>query len=122
MIIAAVIALFVIGIIASAAGGNKGTSSGANTPTVAASPTADAGAQLGCDHFRNVMSDVSAGLLTDAELRTKIKEIYSDAWVSTNDGIAPAAQAMLSADTAGDTNALKTAFTDFSTACAAIGH
>ena len=87
-----------------------------------ASPTADAGAQLSCDHFRNVASDISKGLLTDAEMRTKIKEVYNDAWISTSPNIASSATAMLSADTAGDATALKTAFSDFGAACAAIGH
>jgi energy-converting hydrogenase Eha subunit E len=120
LILAAAAALIIIGAIGAAAGGNKTTPSAASAAT-ATTPTADAGAQLGCDHFRNVMSDVAAGLLTDSELRTKIKQVYESAYVSTNTGIAPAATVMLAAVTAGDTNGLNSAIKDFGTACTDLG-
>ena len=86
-----------------------------------AKPKADASAELGCGHFRNIMGDVSAGILTDAELRTKIKEVYDTAYVSENAGIPDAARAMLAAITADDSNAFVAAVTAFDGACRAVG-
>jgi hypothetical protein len=120
LILAAVAALIIISAIGATASGNKTTPSAASA-AITTTPVADAPAQMGCDHFRNVMSDVAAGLLTDSELRTKIKEVYDSAYVSTNTGIAPAATAMLAAITAGDSNALTTAIKDFGTACTDLG-
>lgn len=84
-------------------------------------PKADASAELGCGHFRNIMGDVDAGILTDAELRTKFKEVYDTAYVSENPGIAEDARAMLAAITAGDGDPLVAAATAFSAACNAVG-
>jgi len=92
---------------------------------VVAGPTksaVDAGAQMSCQHFRNVMSDISNGLLTDTEAHAKFQQIYSDARVSTNTGIASNAQVMLSADVSGNSNALNAAMVNFSNSCAAVGY
>lgn len=86
-----------------------------------AKPKADASAELGCTHFRNIMGDVSAGILTDAELRTKIKEVYDTAYVSENAGVPDGARAMLAAITAEDSTAFLAAATAFDGACRAVG-
>lgn len=59
----------------------------------------DAGAQLACVHFTNVIRDASDGVLTDAELRDKLKEVADDASVSAEPGVADAARRLLAAAT-----------------------
>jgi|GEM_PF-2635934 len=117
-IVAAIIIAIAIG------GGSKSSTdtSTSTTTTTTATDAADAGASLGCDHFRNITSDAAKGLLTDAELRDKLKQVYSDAEVSSNSGISSGATEMLSAITSGDTTAFTTAINDFSAACTAVGH
>jgi hypothetical protein len=77
----------------------------------------DASAQLACTHFHNIRGDVQAGILTDAELRKKLKEVYNDAWVSETPGVAPAATAMLRAITQGDETEFPSAVANFIAAC-----
>jgi ABC-type Fe3+-hydroxamate transport system substrate-binding protein len=93
-----------------------------DTPTATSSTEADAGAGLACTHFRNVMGDAAKGLLTDAELRTKIQEVYDSAHVSASPGVASGAQSMLAAVTAGDPTAFTAASTAFDTTCKAVGN
>ena len=83
--------------------------------------SADAGAELACTHFRDVLSDATAGILTDSELRTKLGEVYSNARISENPGIARDSQAMLAAATQGDSASLQGAATSFSLDCAGVG-
>lgn len=92
-----------------------------SNPAVSSAPTADAGAQLACEHFRNVVKDASAGILTPAEERTKIQEVYDSAKVSSNVGIADNAQAMLAAITSGDGSTFGSAGDTFLSACTAVG-
>jgi hypothetical protein len=61
----------------------------------------DASARLACGHFYNVLGDVRDGVLTDFELREKLREIHDTARVSETPGIASSAQAMLAAATTG---------------------
>lgn len=82
---------------------------------------ADASAKLACGHWRNVAADASKGLLTDAELREKVKEVYDDAWVSEEPGIASGAEALLRAVTMNDGDALVAAMGEFTTACIESG-
>jgi len=90
-------------------------------PVAPAKPTADPSADLSCTHFRNVMSDVSAGILTTTELRGKLQEVNDTASVSLDPGIAENAQAMLAASTADNGTAFLTAVAAFSAACKAVG-
>ncbi len=78
---------------------------------------ADGGAYLACSKAVSVLDDASRGLLTDAELRTKMQGIYADAQVSSDPGIASNAQAMLAALTAGDSDSFTTAASAFVDAC-----
>lgn len=84
-------------------------------------PSPSEGSSLACDHFRNVMGDVSKGLLSDEELRTKLKQVYDDSDIATP-GVQSAAQAMLSADTNGDQQGVLAAAGDMDKACTAAGH
>lgn len=77
----------------------------------------DAGAQLACTHFSNVAQDAADGVLTNEELRSKIKEVEDDASVSDEPGVADAARRMLAAVTAVDPEAYGDAVTDFVAAC-----
>lgn len=81
----------------------------------------DAGAELACTHFRNVADDAAAGILTTSELRGKLQEVYEDASVSEETGIAAQAQRMLAAITEGDMDRFDSAVTAFSNACERLG-
>jgi hypothetical protein len=59
-----------------------------------------------CDHFLNVRSDFANGLLTEAELRTKLREVNSRAEVASDDAVKLAGRNMLAAITAGDSERL----------------
>ena len=78
---------------------------------------ADGGAYLACSHAAGVFDDWQHGLLTPGELRDKTKEIYSDASVSTEPGIASNAQAMLAAATSDDDASYIMAASAFVDAC-----
>lgn len=90
--------------------------------STASGPAEDAGAILACDHFRNIMHDVASGILTDAELRDKMKQVNTDAQVATTDRIAPQALAMLGDVTQGDNTAFLADAVAFSDACKTIDH
>lgn len=98
-----------------------GCASTSSSTSSNSTPRADASAQLACSHFRNVVADESSGVLTDAELRGKLKEVYNDARYSSNAGIPEGAQAMLAAVTQGDPAGLRQGLDDFSTACQRVG-
>lgn len=84
-------------------------------------PEADASARVACDHWRNIVSDISKGLLTDEEIRTKVKEVYDSAWVSDSPGIAENAEALLRSVTMDDGEAFMEAIGDFTAACLDVG-
>jgi hypothetical protein len=94
---------------------------GCGSSTSPASPKADAPAQVACEHFHNVMGDFNNGLLTTAEMRDKIKQVYDTASVSEDAGIPDGAQSMLAATTADDGAAFLTASAAFTAACKAVG-
>lgn len=61
----------------------------------------DASARMACTHFRNVLGDISDGVLTDEEIRRKAQEVDRDASASEWPGIASASRAFLAAMTSG---------------------
>lgn len=89
--------------------------------SASSAPVADGSAQLSCTHFRNVMGDITKGILTNAELVTKMQEVYNDAAYSTDPGIPDGSQALLAAATADDPTAFDAAITTFGTACSDVG-
>jgi hypothetical protein len=91
------------------------------TKPAPAAPKADGSAQLACVHFRNVINDALKGILTDDELRAKIKQVYDTASVSENTGIPDGAQALLAAATSGDADAFNAAAIALDSACTAVG-
>ena len=120
------IALAAVAVLALAGCSTAATPTAAKAPAVkaavakSAKPVADASAQLACGHFVNVMGDFSKGILSTAEMRTKIKEVYDNASVSLNKGIPDGATSMLAAVTADDGTAFLTASNAFMAACNAL--
>lgn len=80
----------------------------------------DASARAACRHFANIVGDVRAGILTDAELRDKLSEVHSSARASSNSRLASSAQAMLSAVTTGTPTDLAAAIASFDSACSSV--
>jgi len=83
------------------------------------SGSASASANVACRHYRNVMSDLNAGLLTDAELRSKVQEVYDDANVADEQSIRTAARELLASATAGDPDRFNAARGRMGSACVA---
>jgi hypothetical protein len=55
----------------------------------------DDSAFLACRSFRDLASQVSDGVLTEREVRDKLREVYDDARISETTGIAQSAKKML---------------------------
>jgi hypothetical protein len=81
----------------------------------------DASAKVSCEHFRNVMGDVGAGILNDAELREKVKEIERSASVSEQPGLPEAGRAMLREITTGTGEGFVVAAKMFDQSCDEAG-
>lgn len=77
--------------------------------------------RLACDHFRNIAADVNAGVLTESELREKLKEVESDSLIATP-AVRSASIRMLSTITQGETDAFGQAVRDMDAACESAGH
>jgi hypothetical protein len=80
---------------------------------------ADASTTFACRHFRNVIGDLD--VLSDAELREKIKEVETDANVSENANIREHGRAMLAALTANDAGAFMEDAKAFAQVCSELG-
>lgn len=89
-------------------------------PTTTAAPRGNASDTLACRHFRNIMGDIGAGILTTAEVRTKFQEVHQDARLGTP-AVAAAAQAALAAATQDDGEAFLAAVSELHRACADVG-
>lgn len=77
------------------------------------------GSRLACNHFRNIANDVGLGILTDEELRDKLKEVNSDDNIATPE-VQSAATDMLA--TAGDDSGLAAAVGAMDDACGESGN
>jgi hypothetical protein len=78
------------------------TTTEAPEPTTTEAPKASASANLACRHWRNVIEDGAAGILTPAEAREKIKEVWDDAQVADEEPIRTAARNLLASVTQGE--------------------
>jgi hypothetical protein len=107
---ARLVAALLFSLLAAGCGGSESAQSGP-----------DASARVACEHFRNVAGDVAAGILTDEELRAKVKEVYSAASVTKEPGMADAARQLLSAATEGDPDRLLLNFQLFDAECDEAG-
>jgi hypothetical protein len=97
------------------------TTAAPTTETPETQPEADAATQASCRHFRNVMGDAGQGVLSDEELRDKLKEVNDSASVSERADIRAGGVAMLRAITIGDSDELLKAATQFDKACDRAG-
>ncbi len=79
-------------------------------------------ARAACRHWRNITSDLTAGLYTDAELREKVKEVYGDAQYADDPAIVAHAEGLLRSVTLQDVDEFGEQWTAFSTACMEGGH
>lgn len=89
-------------------------------PARPSQPKADPASQVACTHFYNVIGDVEDEILTDREIRTKLREVYATAKLSEERGIASGAQAMLAGATANDADRLREGAGEFRAGCRAI--
>lgn len=89
-------------------------------PDPAPEPEQDAGSRPPCEHFRNVIADAQAGVLTDAELRDKIVDIEDSAAVATAE-VQRAATELLAAVTRGKPRPFVQAVGEMSAACSDAG-
>jgi pyruvate/2-oxoglutarate dehydrogenase complex dihydrolipoamide acyltransferase (E2) component len=92
------------------------TSAPAPSPPTTQGPDRDSG--LACRHFRNIVGD--ADVLSDAEIREKLKEVHDDANIATP-AVQTAAREALAAVTSGTTEEFGAAIRSLSEACAAAG-
>lgn len=77
-------------------------------------------AHLACDHFRNVSSDISKGVLTTQQIHDKAQEIYDDSAIAPA-GVQSAAQQLLASTVADDGAAFLAAISAMDSACSAAG-
>lgn len=114
-----------VGIIVAVAGTLRPSTKGAAPGTTAAPTTVttinEAASDWPCELFRSVAGDVNAGILTDAELRDKLKEVNERAVLGTEE-IQAAAVELLAASTAGDVPGIRAGFARMNAACTATGH
>jgi hypothetical protein len=76
---------------------------------------------LACDHFRNIVDDVASGVLTNTEIRTKLKEVDDNASIATPQ-VQAAARAMLIGITQNDDESFAAGVRAMNSACSATGH
>jgi hypothetical protein len=115
-IIGIVVFIALLGGCGALASASNSTTSSSSTPSSGNSST-----DASCSHFRDIASDISKGILSDTEIRSKMQEVYDSASISLDPGIPDGAQALLAAATAGDPTALTTAISAFSTSCSNVG-
>lgn len=70
---------------------------------------------MACGHWNNIKGDVTAGILTDAELRAKVNEVRSSA--SSKD-VESAATELLAGITANSTSKIESGASRLNAACA----
>lgn len=83
-----------------------------------ASDADDRHSRLACTHFRNIVTD--AELMTEAEIRAKMREVHDDASIATP-AVRSASRDALAAITSGTTAEFEAAITRLSAACSAAG-
>jgi hypothetical protein len=109
------IAALAVGIAASVASTDSSSESASDDSGASAS------AQLACEHFRNVAGDIGDGVLTDAEIRTKLQEVDGSASVADEPAVAAASRAMLAAATTGTPGEFIDAAGQMDAACSDVG-
>jgi hypothetical protein len=107
----AVVALFILGTLLSGGEDSSSTQSDSRSEAQKASG-------LACRHFRNIAND--ADVLTDAEIREKMKEVHDDANIASP-AVRTAAREVLAAITSGTNAEFATAVERLDRACEAAG-
>lgn len=80
-------------------------------------PSGSASAGAACEHFHNVASDFSDGIMTQEELREKLREVDSAAAASDDTQVKSAAREMFAAVTSGTEEEFNDAVRSMSSAC-----
>jgi hypothetical protein len=88
---------------------------------VVAGGSDDASASLACGNFYSALVDLESGVLTDAELRARLQDVYRDAKYSELPSVRDAASGMLSAMTGGSAADLADAINHMRSACSSAG-
>jgi hypothetical protein len=119
VIAALILVAIVIAIAAAIASSRHSTdqTSAVVTPTTSDSSTVS----LPCNHFRNVMRDISKGILSTPEIRQKMKEVNGLTDISQPADVQSAAIGLLAAATQDDAAAFLTAVSAMDKACSAAG-
>lgn len=96
------------------------TNDDTDTPSNTASSGSEAEqhSRLACTHFRNIAGD--AELMTDSEIRSKMKEVHDDASIATP-GVRSASRDALAAITSGSTAEFQAAIQRLDSACDSAG-
>lgn len=79
----------------------------------------DEASKLPCTHLRNIEGDLSAGILTDEEVRQKLREVYED---SAGSAMRPLAESALAAITTGTSQELSEAMAYLGVYCTEVGY
>lgn len=122
LVVAAVVLVVLLAI---TAGGSS------EPPPVERAPTAteteddedrgDLSAQWACQHFRNVARDMTDGMLTEFELRQKLREVMAEARGSDDRRFGARAEDMVAGLTSGDEGRFDQGLRGFDRACDSIG-
>ncbi|CAB5238961.1 unannotated protein [freshwater metagenome] len=70
-----------------------------------------------CSAFQKTLKELDAGILTDTELREKIKDVYSDAQLSDEPVLTQSVTTLLAAVTMSDVDGFNLAVEDVSSVC-----
>lgn len=110
VILAGLVALIVVVVVISPNDGPE--------PAPASDRSSDTSARAACRHMANVVDDAAAGILTDAEIRSKLREVYDSARFADDREVADLAEDALAAATARDPDRMGVAVREMAGACA----
>lgn len=111
-----VIALALLGLFVLIALGNSDEDP--STGSASSRSESESSSRLACTHFRNIAGD--AELMTDTEIRSKMKEVHDDASIATPQ-VQSASRDALAAITSGNTENFRAAIQRLDSACDSAG-
>ena len=77
---------------------------------------------LACDHFWNVIADINDGILTDEEVRQKLKEVRDNAAIASSEVQESATELLASMTGPMDRQKIRSASQNMSEACISEGY
>ena len=92
-----------------------------STATSSPTPAQDILAEKACGQYRQLTIDSSKGILTNAEVRDRLKAIYSSGKYADDQVIATQSASMLATDTQNDSAGFKSALNLFDAECTKLG-